>query len=127
MINVSDQYASILDDVDQGKATEDSIRFVARKNAYEACKNQIEVLQFRIERTNGDIETCNMEMENAFVTPKKNLEEEKDNDCEELNFEDDYESPNNTFEEDEVNGHEGVDVDRILCDEEIDDAEVFDD
>ena len=39
----------------------------------------------------------------------------------------DYESPNNPFEEDEVNGHKGVDIDRILHDEEIDDAEVFDD
>jgi hypothetical protein len=39
----------------------------------------------------------------------------------------DYESPNNPFEEDEVNGHEGVDINRILHDEEIDDAKVFDD
>lgn len=41
MISVSDQYANVLDDVDQGRMNEDSIRFVARKNAYESCKNQI--------------------------------------------------------------------------------------
>jgi hypothetical protein len=37
----------------------------------------------------------------------------------------DYESPNSPFEEDEVNGHKGDDIDRILHDEEIDDAKVF--
>ena len=68
-----------------------------------------------------------MEREKVFVTPKKNSEEEKDNDCDEFIVEDDYESPNNPFEEEEVNGHEGVDIDRILDDEEIEDAEVFDD
>jgi hypothetical protein len=127
MINVSDQYASILDDVDQGKTTEDNIRFVARKNAYESCNNQINILQKRIQQTNQNIETMNMERENAFVTPKKNSEEEKHNDCDEFNVEDDYESPNNPFEEEEVNGHEGIDIKRILDDEEIEDAEVFDD
>jgi hypothetical protein len=98
MINMSDQYASILDDVDHGKSTEDSICFVARKNAYEACKNQIEVLQFRIKQTNGDIEKFYMEMENVLVTSKKSSEEEKDIDREEYNFEGDNESPNNPFE-----------------------------
>ena len=44
-----------------------------------------------------------------------------------FNFEDDYESPNNPFEEDKVNGLKGVNIDRILCDEEIDNAKVFDD
>jgi hypothetical protein len=123
MINASDQFASILDDVEQGKTTEESIRFVARKNAYDACKNQIKVLQLRIERTNRDIETLNMEVvENDFVTPKKNsVEEEDDNECEEFNLE------NDPFDEDDLSGHEGVDIDRILGDDEIDDAEVFDD
>ena len=66
-------------------------------------------------------------MENAFVTPKKNSgKEEEDNDCEEFNVEGNCESWNDPFEEDEVNGHEGVDIDRILHDDEIDGAEIFD-
>ena len=72
MINLSDQFAIILDDVDQGKVTQDSIRFVARKNAYDACNDQIQILQSRIKQSNHDIKTFHMEMENVFVTPKKN-------------------------------------------------------
>jgi hypothetical protein len=127
MISVSDQYANILDDVDQGRTTEDSIRFVARKNAYESCKNQITILQLRIQQTNQNIEKLNIEIENILVTPKKNLEEGIRNNVDEFNVEDEYESPRNPFEEDEVDGHEGVDIGRILGDDEIDDAEEFDD
>ena len=127
MISVSDQYANILDDVDQGRTTKDSIRFVARQNAYESCKNQITILQLRIQQTNQNIEKLNIEIENTLVTPKKNLEEGIHNNVDEFNVEDEYESPRNPFEEDEVDGHEGVDIGRILGDDEIDDAEEFDD
>lgn len=129
MISVSDQYANVLDDVDQGRMNEDSIRFVARKNAYESCKNQIAILQRRIQQTNQNIDKLNAEIENTLVTPKKNIEEGIHNNCDEFNVEDEdedeYESPINPFEADEVDGHEGVDIDRILGDDEIDDAEEF--
>jgi hypothetical protein len=129
MISVSDQYANVLDDVDQGRMNEDSIRFVARKNAYESCKNQIAILQRRIQQTNQNIDKLNAEIENTLVTPKKNIKEGIRNNCDEFNVEDEdedeYESPINPFEADEVDGHEGVDIDRILGDDEIDDAEEF--
>ena len=68
MIPVSDQFVSILDDVDQGKVMEDSIHFVAQKNAYDACKNKIKILQLRIKQTNQDIEALYIEMENVCNT-----------------------------------------------------------
>ena len=52
--------------------------------------------------------------------PKKNSgKEEEDNDCKEFNLEGNYESQNDPFEEDKVNGHEGGDIDRILSDDKI--------
>ena len=105
MINMSDQFAIILEDVDQGKVTEDSIHFVARKNAYDACTNKIKILHPRIKRTNQDIEALHMEVENVFETLKKNSEQYDD---EEFDYESDYESPKYPLKEEELNGHEGV-------------------
>ena len=81
----------------------------------------------RIQQTDQNIEKLNKEIENTLVTPKKNLEEGIRNNFDEFNVEDEYESPRNPFEEDEVDGHEGFDINRILGDEEIDDTEEFDD
>ncbi len=109
--------------------TEDSIRYVARKNAYDACKEQIEILQSRIRKNNKDIEQLNMEIANELVTPKKNGNTDEEapvnnerNEGEKFDDESEYDP----FEDEGVNGHEGVDVNRILNDDEVQNAEEFD-
>ncbi len=134
MIKVSDSYTSIVEDFENGKTTESSIRFIARKNAYDACKNQIEILQLRITQTNEDIKSLKVDIQNAYVTPKKNSEQKAatnhEMNMEEVNEEDSNcdEDPNDVFADYEydLDGHEGVDANRSLPDNELGNEEQFD-
>ena len=134
MIKVSDSYASTVEDVENGKTTENSIHFVARKNVYDTCKNQIEILQSRITQTNEDIKSLKVDIQNAYITPKQNSEQKAaanhEMNMEEVNEEDSNydEDPNDVFADYEydLDGHEGVDANKSLPDDELGNEEQFD-
>ena len=98
-------------------------------NAYDTCKSQMEMLESRITQTNEDIKALKEEIKKTYTTPKKNseqdsvteneVEEEKMNEDDEddLNY---FDDPKNVFEDDDdLDGHEGVDGGRSLSDSEV--------